>query len=485
MSTTNLRNQSPGYVVVTTLVFAGVFLMILYSLLGLVFRQYEAQRLGHRSTESLQIAEAGLDWYRWYLAHNPGDLDGPDGEMPMEKGITDPERGVIGKAEIDVSGSQFCGQNQWIDITSTGWSTEEPDITRTVSARYTRPSVARYSFILNSNVWAGSDREINGPYHSNGGIRMDGDNNSKVTSAQEDWECDGSFGCSSGGETKPGVFGGGDGENLWDFPVPQVDFTGITLDLNQIRNLSQSQGVYFNAAGGQSNKHGWHIIFNGDGSFDAYRVKDTESVEAYSQEDGWHTNYNIIADEKFDGTYDLSEDCPVVYTEDKLWVEGSIGQKITIAAAKATNPNFEADTVISDDITYAADDGSVGLTVVSERSIDIPLNSENDLDISGIFIAQNGRFGRDHFASPFNSFYWYRWVPSSYYNYVRRDELSMKGSVVSNGRVGTKWSSGNTWISGYGNRTNAFDRDLSVSPPPLTPFVSEEYELVQWREVAE
>lgn len=79
-----------GYVVVTTLVFAGVFLLILYSLLGLVFVQYESQKQAQRSAESLQIAEAGLDWYSWYLAHNPEDLDGPDDAMPYEHTITDP-----------------------------------------------------------------------------------------------------------------------------------------------------------------------------------------------------------------------------------------------------------------------------------------------------------------------------------------------------------------------------------------------------------
>lgn len=481
---TGTNNHKTGYVVVTTLVFAGVFLLILYSLLGLVFAQYKSQKQAQASAESLQIAEAGLDWYRWYLAHNPGDTDGPDDSMPFKKTITDPERGDIGTAKLDVSGSEFCGQNQWIDITSTGWSNRRPETTRTVQARYTRPSVARYSFIINDNVWAGGDRNINGPYHANGGIRMDGTNNSKVTSAQEDWECTDSFGCDSGGETKPGVFGSSANDGLWEFPVPSIDFTGITLDLNQMRSLAKSNGEQFNAVGGQSNKHGWHIIFNGDETFDAYRVKDTDSVTAYSEEEDWHENHSVITKEKFDGTYSLPESCPVVYAEDKLWVEGELSRKVTIAAAKTKIPNFQADIVISDNITYNNNDA--GLTAVAEGSVNIPLISPDNMKVNGIFVAQNGRYGRDHYASPDNSFYWWRWVDIGRRDYVKRDTLTSKGSIVSNGRVGTSWTDGDgNVISGFSDRDNSYDQDLSVDPPPLTPFVSEEYELVRWQEVVQ
>jgi hypothetical protein len=463
-----------GYVVVTTLVFSGVFLLILYSLLGLVFSQYERQRQIHRSTESLQIAEAGLDWYRWYLAHNPGDITGPDGSMPYEKTITDPERGDVGTAELDVSGSSYCGQNQWVDIESTGWSNKNTDVTRTVRARYLRPSVARFSYILNSNVWAGGDRDISGPYHSNGGIQMDASHNSTVSSAREDWTCTGGPDCDPSGETKPGVFGDGSDPELWDFPVPQVDFAGITLDLDTIRETAKNQGTFF--SGNQGNASGgYHIIFNGDQTIDVYEVERIDEIWGQSDERGWHRNQHAIVDERFDGTYTLSDQCPVIFSSEKLWLEGDISNKITVAAAKTKNPNFSADIVINDDIEYQKEKGA-GLTAISENSVHIPLLSPDNMTIDGIFVAQNGRFGRDHYERFYTSPI--RW------GYVDRDQLNITGSIVSNGSVGTQWvdNDGNR-ISGYADRTNTFDRDQAVQPPPFTPFVTEEYELVRWQEV--
>jgi len=49
-------------------------------------------------------------------------------------------------------------------------------------------------------------------------------------------------------------------------------------------------------------------------------------------------------------------------------------------------------------------------------------------------------------------------------------------------RVGTRWISGGTTVSGYTNRTNTYDRNLANNPPPFTPFSSQDYQLSQWRE---
>lgn len=461
-----------GYVVVSVLVFSAIFLMILSSLVGYVFIQNRTERIKEAQQSAFQIAEAGLNYYRWYLSHYPDDLQNGTGSAgPYVMDYEDPEGGVIGKFELTINGNQECGVTNTVSITSKGWTTDEPSYTRTVYGKYARPSVAKYSFILNSNVWAGEDRVIRGPYHSNGGIRMDGTSDSKVTSGVEDWECTDSFGCSSGGETKPGIFGDGEDANLWEYPVTPVDFTGITLDLSSMKSLAQSNGLYFKQVNGNE-RRGYHLIFKPDGTLDVYNVRKTDFVQGYHSDDSqWYRDYHIIDREDYVGNYDIPDDCSVVFVEDKVWVEGEVHGKVTLAAADVTGKNYDPDVILSNNLTYTNDDGSDGITVIAENSVLIPLISPNEMEINGIFIAQKGYYGRNHYPES--------WYPT----YAKRDFLKTVGTFVSNGRVGTKWSCGGSFCSGYENRENSYDRDLATDPPPLTPNVGEQYEFVEWREV--
>ena len=59
----------------------------------------------------------------------------------------------------------------------------------------------------------------------------------------------------------------------------------------------------------------------------------------------------------------------------------------------------------------------------------------------------------------------------------------MLGSVISNGRVGTKWTSGSVWVSGYRERRNIYDPTMSFNPPPFLPSISEEFSYKKWEEI--
>ena len=162
-----------GYITITVLVFATVFGVILTALIGFVFTQNRLQIAKEHHARALQVAEAGLDYYKWFLAHFPGDVTHGTGEPgPYELAYADPETGTVGSFSLEVEGETFCGAVNAVAITSTGWTDSEPGLTRTVFAKYARPSVAEYSFIINSNVWAGADRIIRGPYHSNGVVSV-------------------------------------------------------------------------------------------------------------------------------------------------------------------------------------------------------------------------------------------------------------------------------------------------------------------------
>jgi len=467
-----------GSTVILVLVFSGIFITLVTSLAGYLFVQQRLHLSKENRERAVQIAEAGLDYYKWFLAHYPNDMtDGTGAPGPYLHEYMDPEGGTMGYFSLEIEGNEVCDSVSSVDIESTGWSVNDPSMQRTVYGRYSRPSVAEYAYILNSNVWAGDDRVIIGPYHSNGGIRMDGDNRSTVTSGVTSWLCTSSFGCDPS-TTEDGIFGIGDQPELWNFPVPPMDFQGITVDLTAMRDVADDNGIHLNPYGGNSDQRGYRLVFKADGTVDVYRVTNTNYVWGYHIDTlEWEREYDRITNQQFVGNYTIPSDCPVIFAESKVWVEGVVSGKVTLAAANLTNPNVDLDVILNGDLTYEELDGSDGLTLVAERSIRIPLLSPSTMNLHGIFIAQKGYFGRNHYTTSGSNE-----VPSAYDSYVQQDTLNLIGTIVSNGREATKWTSNGTFVSGYNQRNNSYDRNLATNPPPLTPFISQDYRFIEWRE---
>lgn len=468
--------KEKGAALVMILVFSGVFLVIIGAVMGLSIQQNRLNRQKAAKELALQIAEAGLNYYKWHLAHYPDDLqDGTGGPGPYEHEYSDPQGGVLGKFSLEITGQEQCGALTSINVTSTGWTYDYPKTKRILKGQYARPSVAEFAYIIDDNVWAGSDREIKGKYHANGGIRMDGETDSLVTSAKETWNCTPSFGCASPYEVKPGIFGEGEGQEqgLWQFPVEPVDFLGISLDLSQMKTLAQSAGQYFPPAPdlGYPSGQGYHVIFQNDGTFDLYVITNLGAVRGYDLEQGWHWDYHVINSETFVNNYSLPSSCGLIFIEDDLWIEGEVKGKTTIVSADLVNPNIDTSVILNGNMTYTIKDGTDGLAVVAEYDILIPLYSPDKMELDGIFLAQKGHFGRNHY-------------PSYYWPWYDRSQLEMHGSVISKGRVGTKWSySGGGFASGYRRRENTYDRKLMTEPPPLLPASDDEYRFVKWEEV--
>src|SRR3989344_1597413 len=165
------KNCSRGVTTLLVLAFMGIFVLILGTITSYAFEQAKYGRALYGREQALAIAEAGLEYYKWFLAHNPGNLTNGTGlPGPYSYTVNDPEGGEIGSASLSITGNMECGVLQSIDITSRGASNLNPDFPRTLFVRYMQPSVAAYSYLLNSNVRAGPDRNITGPYFSNGGI---------------------------------------------------------------------------------------------------------------------------------------------------------------------------------------------------------------------------------------------------------------------------------------------------------------------------
>ncbi len=458
----------------TALVYGAIFFGVLGALTSYVLSQNKLQSSATSKARGLAIAEAGLEYYRWHLAHFPTDLQNGTGAAgPYTMNYNDPEGGVTGTYTLTVNGNQSCGQLTSIDISSKGTPAEDPNGARTISARYARPTVAQFSYVLNDSVWAGSDRVILGPYHSNGGIRMDGTANSPVTSSLSTWLCTSSFGCSPN-QTKNGVWGAGTNQNLWSYPKPQVDFGAISANFSSLKTTATTYGKYFATNGSATAVGpGYHLIFNADGTLTVKKVSavytNLSSVSVSDSSAGSQSDYTRIKTETLLGTYTLPSDCGLIFVEDNIWVEGTITKKITLVAADVTAAGVVPDVVLLNNLTYQSYDGSDGLTLIAEGDVLISPESPTNMTLNGIFIAQTGAFGRNLYDCPGT--------------YEPRGTLTILGTTVSNKRTGTKWVNGcGSSDAGYQTRIDSYDRRIATDPPPFTPYTATDYVFLDWRE---
>lgn len=467
-----------GSVMLLVLVFGGIFFTVLAALSGFVLAENRAQDIARERAEAFNIAEAGLEHYRWYLSHFPGDTQNGTGHPgPYTTSYPDPQGGVAGTHTLSIVGNIACNVVQSIDVTSTGVPTDGPSVSATLWARYAQPSVARYSMIVGDSTWF-DGTVFHGPMHSNGGLRMDNtSNNAPVTSSLSSWYCDSTFGCSPGA-TVPGVFGNGGNQNLWAYPTPQADFAAIRANFSPLKTIAQTSGLYFPRISTSKNPSvGYHLIFNGDGTVTVTKVTSIQPLHAVFLLDSfqWGTDYTLISSEQALGTYVVPADCGVIFVEDNAWIEGSISQKVTVIAANTVDQNVSPSIVLPNNITYTAFDGSAGLTAIASRSVLIGPDAPQDLTLDGIFVAQSGSFGRNLYNCN-NPAYQYR------------GKLFMLGTIVSMLRQNNYWfgacDSGKGSVSGYPDSTwnFVFDRQNSTNPPPFTPVTSTQWQFVDWKQ---
>jgi len=476
------------------LVFGGVFFTVLVALSSFVLAENRAQDVTRERSEAFGIAEAGLEHYRWFLSHFPGDTTNGTGHTgPYSVDYADPEGGTAGTYVLFVAGNSVCGTVQSIDVTSTGTPSDAPGVSATLWARYAKPSVARYSLILGASTWF-EGTVFHGPMHSNGGLRMDNtQNNAPVTSSVLTWTCNSSFGCSPS-RTVSGIFGTGLNQNLWSYPTPQMDFAAISASFTSLKTIAQTSGLYFQRVSTSSDPYiGYHLIFNGNNTVTVKKVTRVQALtNVYLLETlQWGTDRTLISNEQTVGTYAIPADCGVIFVEDNAWIEGTVAQKVTVVAANTVTqgvyPNIvvvAANTVtqgvypnivLPNNILYTAYDGSAGLTAVASHNMLIGPNTPQDLTLNGIFVAQSGAFGRNLYDCR-NSAYQYR------------GKLFMLGTIVSILRQNNYWlggcSSGRGGWSGYPDSTwnFVFDRQNSTNPPPFTPVTSTQWQFVDWQQ---
>lgn len=483
---TAICNQS-GFALVMLLVFSSIFVILLVAASAYVVSQAKVTNSKIREQKSLEIAESGITYYRWHLAHVADDFTDGTGEPgPYVHEYSDINGNVIGEFSLNIippeSGSTI------VTIESTGYLLEYPDIKRTIVLQLGNPSFSSYAVVANDEMRFGSGTEIWGPVHSNDGIRFDGYAHNVVSSTRDQYnDPDHGGGDEFGVHThispidplpptevpsRPDVFGAG---RL--FPVAPIDFDGITTDLADLKTKAIDNGIYLGSSGAQ----GYHIQFNPDDTVDITRV-DSQSHCYYRWWFWWFAYSNIWSVENesaftYDSQSSIGLPMPtnnIIFVEDDVWIDGQIdGQRVTVVAAREPLASADATIVFNNDLEYTNYDGSDAIGLIAQTDISVGFYSEDDLRVDASVIAQNGRVGRYYY--PNRS--WYPQSPAGCADYVYRDTLTLFGSLASNNRYGFAYTDG----TGYQFRNLNFDSNLFYAPPPNFPTVGE-YSIISWEE---
>ncbi len=490
-----------GSVLAYALVMMTVVSILLVSILSFIVSQIQFGSYTVAREQSFQAAEQGIQFYKWYLAHQTdgrtvqqiesfwasGTAYGVDSEYVAN--VTDPSGGVMGTFRINVtpptSGSTI------VSVESTGEMTRYPGKTRTIKVRFRRPSWSESAALSNEFIRFGSGTEVFGKIQSNQGIRFDGYAHNVVSSAvattnDPDHSGGVEFGVHthmnvpvSSGENdafrpleappnvvpaRTDVFAAGR-----QFPISSVDFNGVIGDLSYMKTESQSgHGNYFAAL-----KQGRQIILRTDDTFDVctvntYSVYDpydhsgTNGITGYLQNSGTGTcgtcsgaclrNYAIPQN-------------GIIFVEGNIWLSGKVnGRKVAVVAANLSGTGLSKSVFIPSDLRYTNYDGTDVIGVIGQLDVEIPRDSSSTLRIDAALIAKEGRVGREYY--------------STWFYYDTKNSITIYGALATNKRYGFAY----TDDTGYITRNLYYDNNLLYFPPPYFP-TGTRYLIDLWEEL--
>lgn len=470
-----------GVILIQTLIFAVIAVLFISGLTGWAGLTLKSIRQSENMETAIQVAESGVEYYRWHLAHAPQDFtDGTGGSGPYVHDYLDKDSNKVGEFSLEITppptGSTI------VTIRSTGTITADPGISRIVEAKFAIPSWAKYAVAANDDMRFGIGTEVFGPIHSNKGIRFDGLAHNVVSSALTSYDDpDHSGGNEFAVHThmyptdplppnavpaRSDVFVAGR-----QFPVPAIDFNGLTADLAHLKTEAEASNTYFAASGSK----GYQIIFKTNGTFDLYKVTSLVSPSSRCTNVSNQTNWGSwsINNKQFINNYNIPNN-GAIFLGDHTWVEGQINNK-RVTVGVGTFPDqvsTRKNIIINNDLLYTNYDGKDTIGLIAQNDITVGMVSDTNLKIDAALIAQNGRIGRFYYEDPL-------WGDQNCSPYHHRDSIDLYGIINTNKRYGFAYTDG----TGYSERNIVYDANLLYAPPPSFPLASDQYQTISWQEI--
>lgn len=461
-----------------TLVFGAIAIMITSALAGFTATSIKAARTTYNREQAFQSAEAGIDYYRWHLAHAPNDYqDGTGSAGPYVHSLQDKDGNTIGQFSLSITPPSLGGT--LVEIKSTGLSSADPTYLRKIESRVAKPSIAKYAVAGNNAFRFGVGTEIFGPIHVNGGIHFDGLAHNIVTSGATTYTDTDTGSCTSANSyavhtcvspadptapiplpARPDIFEAGRA-----ISQPIIDFSGFTADLATLKSSAISNGFYRDAAG--AGFVGYHIVLKANDTFDLYKINSWAGLGNCSSSPSGTPSWSV-GTQTLQGNYAFPVN-GIIFIEDHLVVNGQInGARLTITAADlpAPAPAGYKNILINNDLSYTNYDGTDAIGLIAQNGIMVGMISEDDLKIDAATVAQNDRVGRFYYSGGSCA-------------YTNRSIISLYGMIASYGRYGFAYTDG----TGYITRNITYDANFLYAPPPNFPITSDQYQILSWQEV--
>ncbi|MEI6296615.1 MAG: hypothetical protein WCO84_03135 [bacterium] len=475
------KPKKKGAILVQIIVLTSLASMLITALANWSAISLKTSRKEYYREIAIQIAEAGIDYYRWHLAHAPTDYkDGTQTNGPYVHNYYDKNGNILGTFSLDITAPTTGSTN--VKIRSTGKVSADATISRKIEVAVAKPSLAKYAVITEKDVRFGEGTEIYGPVHSNGGIRFDGLAHNIVSSALSNYNDPDHSGnveyavhthLNSVDPYPPATLPsrGDVFQTGRSFPVPAVDFAKFTNDLSTLKTIAQSSGVYLSSSG----KLGYHLVLKTNGTFDIYKVTQLvpvpQNCNSNSGQFGWGT-WSIQTE-----TFVQNRAFPtngIIFAEDDIWVDGQINNaRLTVACGHfPENKGQETSITVNNNLLYTYYDGRDSIGLISQGNINAGLMSADVLRIDAALIAKNDRVGR----------YYYQPSSGNKTNcspYDTRDTITLYGMIATNERYGFAY----TDDTGYQIRNIIYDANLLFSPPPNFPLTTDQYQIISWKEI--
>jgi|JI10StandDraft_1071094.scaffolds.fasta_scaffold28143_3 Tfp pilus assembly protein PilX len=521
--TSAMWQQSSGFTLPTVVSFMVVMAILSASVVVVIANNTSIVGGNVQSQSAFDIAESGLNYYLWHLAHNATDYrDGkstpvtPDPQLGFGPYVHDYfDSNAVKRGTYTLWIKPQGSGSTIVTVRSIGKTTDGK--VRTLEAQIGATSFASYGLVADVEFWFGSNETADGPVFSNQGIHMDGPSTDTVESANASYVPQPQYG--GNGSTKDGVWCSSSvttpvncvtrDKSNWLFPRPTIDFNQVMSALCTMKKVAFTNDNATSAFANQasacnltpaartpayiprysttsfSSRRGYMIQLNANNTYDLYRVSD---------EDDTQTSYTAALTRTLvqSGIGIPSEG--VIFVEDNVWVRTSstFGGRVSIAAGRLGTNSFAADINIIDDLVYSTKSGADAIGLIAENDVLItpyapPTSGAFTFEVNAAVLAQGGsvtypdrykvnssRCTRG-WVAPNQTFTFYGSVATRQYwtwNYTRSGGC---GDAVYDNTI-------NRYISGIKTTVTTYDYNLRYAPPPSYPVTSG-YDFLNWREV--